>query len=189
MEASSTDDSNADEVSTWNLSDSQKERLALLLDRYLTALENGAPLSIEGCVEKDPELEGPLRCYVEGLEDLHDIATGFAPSSDTQWEDDESSDRRVLGDFELQQEIGRGGMGVVYRARQISLDRLVAIKLLPFASTLDSKQILRFKNEAHAAAQLNHPNIVPVHAIGAERGVHFYAMQYIDGCSLDTFIA
>src|SRR5205814_5197731 len=83
---------------------------------------------------------------------------------------------------------GRGGMGVVYEARQISLDRRVAVKLLPFAAVLEAKQIARFKHEAQAAAQLHHPNIVPVFAIGVERGVHFYAMQYIDGQSLDGAI-
>ena len=93
-----------------------------------------------------------------------------------------------IGDFELIREIGRGGMGVVYEARQISLDRRVAVKLLPFAAVLDAKQIARFKHEAQAAAQLHHPNIVPVFAIGVERGVHYYAMQYIDGQPLDRAI-
>src|SRR5260370_1633802 len=79
-------------------------------------------------------------------------------------------------------------MGVVYEARQISLDRRVAVKLLPFAAVLDAKQIARFKHEAQAAAHLHHPNIVPVFAIGVERGVHYYAMQYIDGQPLDRAI-
>src|SRR5690606_11496739 len=64
----------------------------------------------------------------------------------------------------------------------------VALKILPFAAVLDAKQIARFKNEAQAAAQLQHPNIVPVFAVGADRGVHYYAMQYIDGQPLDRII-
>ena len=76
----------------------------------------------------------------------------------------------------------------MYEARQISLDRPVALKILPFAAVLDAKQIARFKNEAQAAAQIQHPNIVPVYAIGAERGVHYYAMQLIDGQPLDQAI-
>ena len=72
-------------------------------------------------------------------------------------------------------------MGVVYEAEQISLGRRVALKMLPFAAALDPKQLQRFKNEAHAAAQLHHTNIVPVFGVGCERGVHFYAMQFIDG--------
>src|SRR5262245_30875375 len=93
-----------------------------------------------------------------------------------------------LGDFRLVREIGHGGMGVVYEAEQISLKRRVALKLLPFAGALDTKQPQRFKNESQAAAQLHHTNIVPVFFVGCERGVHFYAMQFIDGQSLADVI-
>ena len=94
-----------------------------------------------------------------------------------------------LGDFRLLRELGRGGMGIVYEAVQISLNRPVALKVLPFAAALDPKQLQRFKNEAQAAAQLHHTNIVPVHAVGCERGVHYYAMQLIEGQSLAAMIA
>ena len=93
-----------------------------------------------------------------------------------------------LGDFRIMREIGRGGMGVVYEAMQLSLGRRVALKVLPFAAALDPKQLQRFKNEAQAAAQLHHTNIVPVYAVGCERGVHFYAMQLIQGHSLSVLI-
>jgi serine/threonine protein kinase len=93
-----------------------------------------------------------------------------------------------LGDFRLVREVGRGGMGVVYEAVQISLGRHVALKVLPFAAALDAKQLQRFKNEAHAAAQLQHPNIVPVYAVGCERGVHYYVMQFIEGRTLAALI-
>jgi WD40 repeat protein/serine/threonine protein kinase len=79
-------------------------------------------------------------------------------------------------------------MGVVYEAVQISLGRRVALKVLPFAATLDPKQLQRFRNEAQAAANLQHPHIVPVHYVGCERGVHFYAMQFIDGQTLAAVI-
>ena len=93
-----------------------------------------------------------------------------------------------LGDFQIIKEIGRGGMGVVYEAIQLSLGRRVALKVLPFAAALDVKQLQRFKNEATAAAQLHHTNIVPVYAVGCERGVHFYAMQLIEGRTLAALI-
>jgi tetratricopeptide (TPR) repeat protein len=94
-----------------------------------------------------------------------------------------------LGDFRLVREIGRGGMGVVYEAIQLSLGRRVALKVLPFAATLDPKQLQRFKNEAQAAGQLHHTSIVPVYAVGCERAVHFYAMQFIEGQTLAAVIA
>jgi eukaryotic-like serine/threonine-protein kinase len=94
-----------------------------------------------------------------------------------------------LGDFRLLREIGRGGMGVVYEAEQISLRRQVALKVLPFAAAIDPRQLQRFRNESLAAAHLHHENIVPVYAVGSERGVHYYAMQFIEGQSLAALIA
>src|SRR5262249_39093077 len=71
---------------------------------------------------------------------------------------------------------------------QISLERRVALKVLPFAAALDGKQLQRFKNEAQAAAGLHHQNIVPVYGVGCERGIHYYAMQLIDGQTLAALI-
>ena len=85
-------------------------------------------------------------------------------------------------------EIGRGGMGVVYEAVQLSLGRRVALKVLPFAAALDARQLQRFKNEAQAAAQLHHTNIVPVYAVGCDRATHYYAMQLIEGQNLADLI-
>src|SRR5262245_10310398 len=95
---------------------------------------------------------------------------------------------RRLGDFEIGREIGRGGMGVVYEAQQLSLRRKVALKVLCAAVALSAKAVLRFRREAEAAAKLHHTNIVPVYAIGEEAGTHFYAMELIDGPSLDRVI-
>jgi serine/threonine protein kinase len=94
----------------------------------------------------------------------------------------------LLHDFRIIREIGRGGMGIVYEAEDLSLGRRIALKVLPFALTLDPRQLQRFKNEARAAAQLHHSNIVPVHYVGCERGVHFYAMQFIEGQTLAEVI-
>jgi serine/threonine protein kinase len=93
-----------------------------------------------------------------------------------------------LGDFRILREIGRGGMGIVYEAQQISLDRLVALKVLPFAAVFAPRQLQRFRTEAQAAAQLHHPSIVPVFAVGCERGIHYYAMQLINGRSLQAIL-
>lgn len=95
---------------------------------------------------------------------------------------------KTLGDYRIVREIGRGGMGIVYEARQISLDRRVALKILPLACLLGERQIQRFHNEARAAASLRHPNIVGVHGVGCERSVHFYSMELVQGCDLSSLI-
>jgi serine/threonine protein kinase/Flp pilus assembly protein TadD len=94
----------------------------------------------------------------------------------------------TLGDFRILRQVGRGGMGVVYEAEQVSLGRRVALKVLPFAGALDPRRLQRFKNEAQAAAHLQHQNIVPVYFVGCDRGVHYYAMQFIDGRTLAEVI-
>ncbi len=113
---------------------------------------------------------------------------GFRASVNGQRDDIDKSARQI-GEYRIVREIGRGGMGIVYEAHQKSLNRKVALKILPFAAVLDQRQIARFRNEAQAAAQLHHPHIVPVFAVGQEQGVNYYAMQYIDGQSLEQAIA
>jgi serine/threonine protein kinase len=93
-----------------------------------------------------------------------------------------------LGDFEVLRELGRGGMGVVYEARQVSLNRQVALKVLSGGLGLTDKAVQRFRREAEAAARLHDTNIVPVYATGEQDGTHFYAMELIDGPSLDHVI-
>lgn len=93
-----------------------------------------------------------------------------------------------IGDFEILGELGRGGMGVVYRARQCSLNRLVALKVLSPGLGLTTRATMRFKLEAEAAARLHHTNIVPIYSTGEEKRVPYYAMELIDGPSLDRVI-
>ena len=95
---------------------------------------------------------------------------------------------RRLGDFEVVRELGRGGMGVVYEAHQVSLNRKVALKVLGGGLGLTGKAVQRFRREAEAAAKLHHTNIVPVYATGEQDGTHFYAMELIEGPSLDHVI-
>jgi len=94
----------------------------------------------------------------------------------------------LLGDFEIVDELGRGGMGIVYRARQVSLSREVALKVLPDYAHRGPLAIQRFRNEARAAARLHHTNIVPIYAQGEEQGTFFYAMELVEGASLDAAI-
>jgi serine/threonine protein kinase/WD40 repeat protein len=94
-----------------------------------------------------------------------------------------------LGDYRIIREVGRGGMGIVYEAVQESLGRHVALKVLSQHRQFGMIQLLRFEREAKAAALLHHTNIVPVFGVGEHEGVHYYAMQYIEGQSLDTVLA
>src|SRR3954453_10210659 len=94
----------------------------------------------------------------------------------------------LLGDFRLLREIGRGGMGVVYEAEQLSMGGRVALKILPFVAIAEDKALQRFRNEVRAAAALDHAHIVSVYSVGEERGVHYYAMQLVRGQSLAELI-
>ncbi len=169
--------------STLTLSSDLQRRLAEILDEYLKAVEGNQAYDIEEVIAQNPDLAESLREYLTSLQWLQD-GMGDLQSSAPAADLPAGTPPRELGDYRLIREVGRGGMGVVYEADQLSLNRRVALKVLPFAAVLDQKQIIRFQNEARAAAQLHHPNIVPVHGVGSDRGVHFYAMQFIDGQSV-----
>src|SRR5438094_1406863 len=93
-----------------------------------------------------------------------------------------------LGDYQILREVGRGGMGIVYEAVQVSLGRHVALKVLPRHALLDPRHLQRFQREAKAAARLHHTNIVPVYGVGEENGLHYYVMQFIQGLGLDEVL-
>jgi WD40 repeat protein len=95
-----------------------------------------------------------------------------------------SSSFPKFGDYELVEEIGRGGMGIVYRARQVSLKRWVAVKMIPFGPLAGPEAVRRFRTEAEAVAQLHHPNIIAIHEIGEQDGQHFFSMDYVGSGTL-----
>jgi serine/threonine protein kinase len=171
-----------------DLPDEQEEQVLGILEHYLAELECGGRPCPEDWIAQYPDMKDVLRAYLHELEQLHraGLPKSFPGSENPAAR--VNGERGRLGDFQIIREVGRGGMGVVYEAQQLSLDRRVALKVLPFAATLDARQLQRFKNEAQAAAQLHHSQIVPVYAVGCDRGVHYYAMQFIDGQSLAEII-
>jgi tRNA A-37 threonylcarbamoyl transferase component Bud32 len=167
-----------------------------VLNQYLERLQQGDYPDRKKLLAEHPELAPALKC-LDALEAL--APAGPPPSTDALTETIEAGAdgtpsggkstveilRRLgdFGDYELQEEIGRGGMGVVYKARQRSLDRTVAVKMI--ASLLASRdQVRRFQAEAKAAAGINHPHVVQIYEVGEIFGQHYFAMEYVAGTTL-----
>ncbi len=150
--------------------------LVRILDDYLADLQAGRTPDKAQLLADHPELARELEQCLAGIDFVHRAAkpAGEAPAR--------------LGDFQIIREVGRGGMGVVYEAEQLSLKRKVALKVLRFGVTADAEVTQRFQREAETVAHLHHTNIVPIHAVGCEQGVHYYAMQFIEGHSLSAVV-
>jgi serine/threonine protein kinase len=157
-----------------------------VVEELLDRLHLGERPDVESYVRRYPQLASVLRQMLPALELMR--AAGVGLIADDELSASAALVAGCLGDFRILREVGRGGMGVVYEAEQISLHRRVALKVLPFAATMDPRHLRRFQNEAQVAACLHHTNIVPVYFVGCERGVHFYAMQFIDGQPLSDVI-
>lgn len=182
------------------LQTNREDRLNGILLDYVEAVERGENPDRSEILDRNPEYVDELKDFFATRDRLDGIAAPLRAAAKIQAAGDSAYDQTAsmtpraallstadigqVGDFRLLREVGHGGMGVVYEAEQISLRRRVALKVLPFAAAIDSRQLQRFRNEAQAAAQLHHNSIVPVYAVGTEGGVHFYAMQFIDGQSL-----
>jgi serine/threonine-protein kinase len=164
--------------------------LANLLEQIVRTLDEGGTVDLEHLARLHPHHEDRLR---ELLPTLQAMACWGRDSDDASAEKTNSTSGgpaiRELGDFRIVRELGRGGMGTVFEAEQISMGRRVALKVLPFAALAHATALQRFRNEVRAAASLDHPHIVSVYSVGEERGVHYYSMQLIRGQTLAELIA
>lgn len=164
-------------------------RLFQAVQEYLQQLEQGKRPDRREWLARYPDLTDALNECLDGLDFMHHAAASVGSSPRPTAEPGPALESSTpIGDFQIVREIGRGGMGIVYEATQLSLGRRVALKVLPLAASFDAKYLQRFRQEAQAAAQLHHSSIVPVYAVGCERGIHYYAMQLIDGQSLDRVL-
>src|SRR5438132_3828091 len=166
---------------------SQDALIGRIADEFTERLQRGDRPEVEQYARLYPQVADLLRGILPALEALRSDTTGPELEGNSTFAPPVL--KGCLGDFRILREIGRGGMGIVYEAEQISLGRRVALKVLPFAAALDEKRLQRFQHEAQAAAHLHHTHIVPVFAIGCDRAVHFSAMQYIAGKSLAGVIS
>jgi len=159
--------------------------LTEVVDEFMDRVRRGDQPDIEEYVVRNPSIGKLLRDLLPALQVM---GPASLPANQDQVGSAAATVPGCLGDFYILRQIGQGGMGIVYEAEQISLVRRVALKVLPFASMLDAKQLQRFQNEARAAGHMHHQHIVPVYTAGCERGVHYYAMQFVDGQSLAALI-
>ena len=155
------------------------------LEEYVRELQSGGRPDREELLRKCPGLGSVINC----LEALERVAPGEEPTATLEATDVETPSGlgrlpRDFGAYELLEEIGRGGMGVVYKARQKGLDRLVAVKMILANHLASPEHVRRFQVEAKAAARLRHAHIVPIHEVGQLHDQHFFAMEYIEGTSL-----
>lgn len=167
--------------------------LGPLADEFLARRQRGESPSIEEFAEEHPELANQIRELFPRLLTLQEHDPRLQNYVETLGASEGHATllRGVpdkLGDYRIVREIGRGGMGIVYEAVEESLNRRVALKVLPSQVVLDSKTLQRFQREAKAAARLHHTNIVPVYGVGHDQNVHYFVMQYIRGKGLDRVI-
>ncbi|HEV3447355.1 MAG TPA: protein kinase, partial [Gemmataceae bacterium] len=162
---------------------SEIDPLGQLAEGFLGRYRRGERPSLTEYTTRYPQLADQIRDLFPALVMMEELGTVGGPSECIRKEPP-----RRLGEYRIIREVGRGGMGVVYEAVQESLGRHVALKVFPASGLLSPTHLERFRREAKAAAHLHHTNIVPVFGVGESEGVHYYAMQFIQGQGLDAVL-
>jgi eukaryotic-like serine/threonine-protein kinase len=171
-------------------SPSELDVVGKVAEAFLACYRRGERPSLTEYTEKYPELAEQIRELFPALVVMEELGSVEGPrvGASDGTVTPEAKVAEQLGDYRILREVGRGGMGIVYEAVQLSLGRHVALKVLSFHGLLPATHLERFRREARAAARLHHSNIVPVHGVGEHEGVHYYAMQFIQGQGLDEVL-
>jgi WD40 repeat protein/tRNA A-37 threonylcarbamoyl transferase component Bud32 len=180
----------------------REARLNDVIAAYLEAVEACQAPDRPEWLARHPDLADDLRKFFANHDRLKQVGEPLRPAAPVEQPnavqatlapeepvaDQALGTVRYFGDYELREEIARGGMGVIYKARQVSLNRIVALKMILAGQLASADDVRRFRTEAEAAANLDHPNIVPIYEVGEHEGQHYFSMKLITGGSLTSRI-
>jgi WD40 repeat protein len=178
-------------------SSEREQRFERVLADYLHGVEAGQAQDRDALIRQHPDLADELRSFFRNRDAVERLAQPLReqgpPLPETIGAEGSAAGVgttvRYFGDYELLDEIARGGMGIVFKARQVSLNRVVALKMILEGELATAADVQRFRTEAEAAGNLDHPNIVPIYEISAHNGLHYFSMKLIEGGSLAQQLA
>lgn len=170
----------------------QKNLIEQAVQKFLDNHLQGQKLDIDEFVKQYPGLEEKIKQRIKSLHKIDGLFASLLKSDESDFNDSIPQHNLIgqkLGDFQILRLIGQGGMGAVFLARQVSLDREVALKVISDISGAHKKSIERFRREAKVLAKISHPNIVPIYEIGEQGPYAYFAMEYVSGVSLDKILS